>query len=208
MPLDVSITLYHWLTLRGVETPAYGLTHPAAFSVPRMNMYVCKTGGLRAEPHIAIKALEHGAFVLVYPGGGDDSYRTYEKRNRVELAGHTGFIRLALRQEVPIVPIVTEGAHNTLVVLNDGRRLAQLLGLKNVERVPIALTWPWGLTVGVVPYVPPPVRIQVQVGKPIRVRGLSAKHAHKREIVLACYEQVRQTMQAMMDDLVAGRGQD
>jgi 1-acyl-sn-glycerol-3-phosphate acyltransferase len=202
MPLDVSITLYHWLTLHGAESAAYGLTHPSAFSVPIMNKHVVKIGGLRADPHVAIQALDSGAVVLVYPGGGDDSYRTYANRNRIEFAGHTGFIRLALRQEAPIIPIVTQGAHDTLVVLNDGRKLARTLGLKGVERVPIALTWPWGLTVGVVPYLPPPVPIQVHVGKPIQFRGLTAKHAKNRDIVQSCYEQVRETMQAMMDDLV------
>ena len=49
-----------------------------------------------------------GAALLVYPGGDYEVHRPIWERNRVDFGGRKGFIRLALEQDVPIVPVVVD----------------------------------------------------------------------------------------------------
>ena len=76
----------------------------------------------------------------------------------------------------PIVPVVTAGAGESLLVLNDGRFLAEALGLDRLLRVdalPISVSIPWGLSVGVtgvVPYLPLPTKVRTAVLPAIRPR--------------------------------------
>ncbi|MFL6200148.1 MAG: lysophospholipid acyltransferase family protein [Thermoanaerobaculia bacterium] len=204
---DTGMTAHAWYSCKGADAPIYGLVHPQIFDIPYLNVYAMKIGGIRAHPRAAMAALERGAPLLIYPGGGDDVYRTYDRRHEIVLSGRTAFVKLALRYGLPIVPIVTLGGHDSLIVLDDGKDLARALGLDRygVERLPIALTLPWGLTVGVVPYWPLPIRIEIEVGTAISWQGLGPESARDREVVRACYLEVERAMQGMLDRMVAAR---
>ena len=71
--------------------------------------------------------------------------------NRVDFGGRKGFLRLALEQDVPIVPVVAIGGQETALFLTRGERLARLLALDRVLRLkvlPISIALPWDLNVG------------------------------------------------------------
>jgi 1-acyl-sn-glycerol-3-phosphate acyltransferase len=207
MTPDTSMTLHAWMTARGVETPVYGLAHPAFFRIPYLNVHAMKIGAIRAHPRQAMEALDREAIVLVYPGGADEVYRSFRRRNEVDLMGRTGFIKLAVRYGAPIVPVVAAGGHETLIVLDDGARLARRLGLdrRGLPCVPVSLSWPWGLTVGVTSNVPFPARIDIRVGEPIELGGVTSADLRDRRVLRDCYERVESRMQQMLDELVAGR---
>jgi hypothetical protein len=62
------------------------------------------------------------------------------------------------------------GAHETLLVLSDGRRLARSLRLPDLMRAsifPIHLSLPWGLAFGPWPHIPLPARLRYRIGAPI-----------------------------------------
>ena len=88
-----------------------------------------KFGTVAASPDNARKALDSGAALLVYPGGDYEVHRPSWQRNRVDFGGRKGFIRLALEQDVPIVPVVSIGGQETALFLTRGERLARLLAL-------------------------------------------------------------------------------
>jgi 1-acyl-sn-glycerol-3-phosphate acyltransferase len=144
-----------------------------------------KMGGIRAHPRQAMAALDGGAVVLVYPGGGDEVYRSDERRNEVDLPGRMGFVKLALRYGAPIVPLVAAGGHRTLIVLDEGERLARWLGLdrRGIPRLPISLSLPWGLAVGFPYNIPFPARIDIRVGEPIRFDEVGPDAARDRGLV-------------------------
>ena len=148
MTPDTAITLHAWMTAHGLDVPMYGLVHPAIFKVPYLNVHTMKIGGIRAHPRQAMEAFDAGAVVLVYPGGGDEVYRSYARRNEIDLMGRTGFIKLAMKYRAPIIPLVAAGGHETLIVLHDGEGLARRLRLdrRGLPRLPISLTLPWGMT--------------------------------------------------------------
>ena len=64
--------------------------------------------------------------MLVYPGSDLDTFRPFRDRDKIVLGGRKGFLELALRERVPIVPVVTAGTHEQIIVLTRGDRLARL----------------------------------------------------------------------------------
>ncbi|MFB6277599.1 MAG: lysophospholipid acyltransferase family protein [Halothece sp.] len=209
---DLYMFLVDWLRRFGAHRPIYGLMQPEAFTSPRTLNSAARIGAIPATVKFATAALSRDAPVLVYPGGIDDVFRPYSKRYQIELAGRKGFIKLALRENIPIIPLVSVGAHDTLIILTDCKDLMEWLREQGIvdastalTRVfPIYLGLPWGLGIGVGPNVPLPTKIYTRVCSPIHFQRSGRKAARDRAYVDACYEQVRQHMQASLDDLVAG----
>ena len=117
---DMSMMMYDWFNRFGFDRQVYGLVHPCVWKVaPEVAKLAMKTGAIRAHPRMAIAALEAGASVLVYPGGAQDVFRPHQQRDKIYFAGRKAFIKLALIHEVPIIPAISHGAHDTLIVLDD-----------------------------------------------------------------------------------------
>ncbi|MGA2521673.1 MAG: lysophospholipid acyltransferase family protein, partial [Acidimicrobiales bacterium] len=118
---------------RGLDQPAYALAYDLLFSVPGVGPFLRRIGAVPAAGAEAEEALHRGAAVVVYPGGDWEACRPWSDRDRVDLAGHKGFVRLALRAGVPVVPVVTHGSHHAVVVVSRGERLARRLGLNRLR---------------------------------------------------------------------------
>lgn len=209
---DMHMFIYDWVQRFGADRPVYGLMHPLVWRVyGELAKIATRCGAVRAHPKMAIAALEAGAHVLVYPGGAEDTFRPYAQRDRICFAERRGFIKLALRQGVPIVPAISWGAHDTLIVLADIYDQLETLpvwqwpGLKmiNPHVFPIYLGLPWGLAIGPLPNVPLPAKIWTRVCAPIEFERTGRKAAGDRDYVEECYWQVQTQMQAELDQLIA-----
>ncbi|BAY35122.1 hypothetical protein NIES2107_70330 (plasmid) [Nostoc carneum NIES-2107] len=208
---DMLMMMYDWFRKFGVERPVYGLMHPKVWEVtPQIAQLVAKCGAIMAHPKMAYAALRSGASVLVYPGGAEDVFRPYALRNQIYFAGRQGFIKVALRERVPIVPVISAGAHETLIVLTECYDIiAQLhkLGMPwlfGIDPVvfPIYLGLPWGLSLGPLPNIPFPMTIHTRVCPPIKFEHYGREAACDRQYVNECYELVRSQMQHELDQLV------
>ncbi len=208
---DMFMCMYDWFKRFGTETPVYGLTHSNVWKIlPGLGQHAAKCGAIQACPEMATAALEQELPVLVYPGGLKDVFRPHSLRHQIYFAGHKGFIRLALQEEAPIVPIVSKGAHETLIILADiydGLKQLHEAGIPwlfslDPEVFPIYLGLPWGLGIGPLPNIPWPVQIWTRVGKPITFKRYGVEASHDEAYVQACYEQVRSQMQQELDELV------
>lgn len=206
---DAAMTLHAWCTQHGPDAPIYALIQPGVFTVPYLNVHAMKLGGLAASARIALRVLESGAPLLIYPGAGDDAYKPFRDRHRVLFFGRDAFVRLALRFDIPILPIVTVGAHETFIVLDDGRARAKRLCLdqRGIERLPLTFSFPYGLALGTPFNLPFPVKIDMEMGAPIRFAGASPKTAADPVAVKRGYDAVVQVMQAMMDRMVRERAE-
>ncbi|MFN6571026.1 lysophospholipid acyltransferase family protein [Dendronalium sp. ChiSLP03b] len=208
---DMVMMMYDWFRRFGVERPVYGLMHPKVWQVSLpLAQLVVKAGAIVAHPKMAYAALRSGASVLVYPGGAEDVFRPHHLRNKIYFAGRQGFIKLALRENVPIVPVISCGAHDTLIVLADLYKVVQqlhewgmpwLLGI-DPEVFPIYLGLPWGLALGPLPNIPFPVSINTRVCSPIVFERYGREAASDRQYVNECYELVVSQMQQELDCLV------
>ena len=192
----------------GPSRAVYALAHDFLFHDPTLRRYAQRLGALRAGHDGARRAFERGGIVLVYPGSDLDCFRPWKDRGRVVLGGRKGFIRLALTTGVPVVPVVSAGTHEQLVILTRGDRLARLLHMHFWARTlvcPIVLSFPWGLTSGFVPYWPLPAQTTLAFGQPIAWPELGPRDADDPAAVDRCYAQVEAAMQSMLDSLSRGR---
>lgn len=208
---DMIMTMYDWFRHFGTERLVYGLMHPCVWKVnPGLARLAEKTGAIVAHPKMALAAFEKGASVLVYPGGAKDLYRPYWQRHQINFADNKGFIKLALRTGVPIVPVISKGAHDTLIILGDLYDFLQQFNQWGMpwlwdadpEVFPVYLGLPWGLGIGPLPNIPFPVQIHTRICQPIVFENYGRKFASDRDYVNACYELVRTQMQQELDLLV------
>ena len=209
---DMVMMMVDWFRRFGTERPVYGLMHPKAWQVNDSIAHLAlKMGAVQAHPKMAIAALQQKASVLVYPGGAQDVFRPHSQRHRIQFNNRKGFIKLALRQEVAIVPLISYGAHDTLIVLGDCYEQAQQLNRWGMpwifdidpEVFPIYLGLPWGLALGPLPNFPLPIAIHTRVCPPIVFDRYGKKAASDRSYIDTCYEQVLTHMQSCLDRLVA-----
>ena len=203
----VWVSAYH---TAGRKTPLVTLAHDLLFAADQpLSRALSRLGGVRADPEAALAALRQGYAVQVYPGGDYDSSKPFWRRHEVTFAGRRGYVRLALRGGVPIVPIVSIGAHETLLVLSDGVWLARMLGLRQRMRLaalPLQLCLPWGLVLGTPPgYLPLPAQITIRVLPAIELHGLSPRDAEDDRIVAQIDAEVRARMQAALSDMARDR---
>jgi 1-acyl-sn-glycerol-3-phosphate acyltransferase len=129
--------------------------------------------------------------------------RPWTKRDEAILAGRMGFIKLAIRSRVPIVPIATVGGPDSMPVLATGRRLARVLQLDKVAQLkmfPIALQVPWGLSPALLPEVPLPTKIRTAFQPAVHVDG-DPERAQDEDYVRSKYEEVQASIQSGMDVL-------
>ncbi|WP_255506175.1 lysophospholipid acyltransferase family protein [Mycolicibacterium sp. 018/SC-01/001] len=155
-----------------LDRPLTILTHQLAWTLGVGRLFE-PLGARPASRDSAVEAFEAGHHVLVFPGGDKDAAKTFDERNLVKFDGRTGFAKLALEHKVPIVPVVTAGAGESLLVLSSGERLARALRLDKILRVkalPVSVSVPWGLNVGAVgmlPYLPLPTKLVTRVLAPM-----------------------------------------
>ncbi len=196
---------------RGIEYTPYGLGHELAISLPLFHHLVVPLGAVRASPENGLRLFERGKKVLVYPGGDYEAMRPYRDRDRIVFGGRKGYLRLAIRAGVPLVPVVAAGAHATFRVLDDGRWLARLLRADRLLRIkvwPITLCLPWGLVVGPqLLYWPWPTRILIEALEPIHFDREGEAAAADEAYVAACAEQVEATMQQALTRLARERSE-
>lgn len=191
----------------GASHLPYALVHDVLLQIPPLRTLLQKLGAVRAHATGAEALFSAGKKVLVFPGGDLESMRAYRDRHRIVFGPRRGYIRLAIRQGVPVAPIVTVGAHEAFMIIDDGARIASLLRLPKWLRVnvcPTALSFPWGLTVGFPPpFVPVPTRIVMEFLKPIHFELSGALAAEDEAYVEACHQQVVQAMQTAMTRIAA-----
>lgn len=196
--------LREWVRRRGADAPLYSLTFDFLFSVPGAGALARRVGGVPGSHVNADHLLDQGASLLVYPGGDEEDYRPWTERNRIELGGRMGFVRLALRSGVPVVPMVSHGSHETMIVLTRGQGIATRLGFDRlrIKIFPLVAGLPWGI-MPVMPAWPLPAKVMVQLCEPLDWSGFGPAAADDPDIVTRCYDEICEVMQSTLDGLVA-----
>lgn len=208
---DLHMFMYDWFYRFGAQRPLYGLMHKDMWRMnPSVAEFATLGGAIRAYPTIARAALQSGASVAVFPGGAQDVFRLHQLRDRIHFCDRKGFIKLALQEAVPIIPFISYGAHDTLIVLADCYEfIRQLhdLGLPwlfdtDPTIFPIYLGLPWGLSLGPLPNFPLPSQIHTQICPPIHFERYGKQAAKDKTYVQDCFDFVVSTMQFALDQLI------
>jgi 1-acyl-sn-glycerol-3-phosphate acyltransferase len=204
MTPDTVVFTLAFNTYFGVERAFYQLAHNLVLSMPGLGQ-LRKFGTVVASHENARKALDAGAALLVYPGGDYEVHRPSWNRNRVDFGGRTGFIRLALERNIPVVPVVSIGGQETALFLSRGERLARLFALDRMFRLkvlPISVAVPWGLNVGdMLGHLPLPSKITIETLAPIDLRAEFGPEPDIEDV----YDHLVRVMQDTLDALAAER---
>jgi 1-acyl-sn-glycerol-3-phosphate acyltransferase len=120
-------------------------------------------GGVTRDGPGLAAAVERGEQILLLPGGSREAARDFRHRYRIDWGRHRGYLRLAARYRLPIIPVACHGVDDAYLGLNNGYELAKRLGTPS--RVPlwfgIGLTGPWPVA------LPFPVPFTQVIGAPI-----------------------------------------
>ena len=191
---------------RGIDQPFYLLTYDLLLAIPSVGPALRRLGALPARAPDAEEALRRAACVAVYPGGDREACRPWTDRNLIDFGGRTGFVRLALRCGVPVVPVVAHGGQHAVVVVSRGDRLARALGLPSVRiKVFPFLAWPLGISSVLTPPPPMPAQLTLEFLPPLDWTRYGAGSADDPAAVAACYADITGRMQAALDRLAAER---
>jgi 1-acyl-sn-glycerol-3-phosphate acyltransferase len=205
MTPDTFVFTLAFTSFFGVERRFYQLAHNLVVTLPFPGTILRKWGTIAASRENAHRVLQRGDALLVYPGGDYEVFRPSWESNRVDFGGRKGFLKLALEEKVPLVPIVSVGGQESALFLSRGEWLAKLLGLDKSMRlkaVPISLALPWGINISdMAGHIPLPSKITTQVLEPI---DLTERYGENPDLDKV-YDDVIGLMQDTLDELAAER---
>jgi 1-acyl-sn-glycerol-3-phosphate acyltransferase len=120
-----------------------------------------KTGNVVACDEDAYELLKRGELVGVFPEGFKGVGKGWSERYKLQRFGRGGFIEVALRTRVPIIPVAIVGAEEAYPMIANAKLLAKALGF---PYFPITPTFP---LLGPLGLLPLPSRWVIEFGHPI-----------------------------------------
>jgi hypothetical protein len=176
----------------------HGIVHRGVDQLPGLGWLTDALGCVTGDGETIAAAVARGEHVVTTPGGAQEGCRTYRDNYRVEWGDRVGYVRLAVRYGLRIVPVGAAGADGTYIGLSRPDTVARRL------RLPRDWAWiPWvGLgPLGLFPFSPPfPVRMRQLVGEPIDPGAEGARGG-----LLRVHRRVVAAVQALLD---RARGRD
>jgi 1-acyl-sn-glycerol-3-phosphate acyltransferase len=209
LTMDAWTVALSWWRHFGESRKLHGTAHDVLMGAPLLGEYFRRMGAITPTRENIQAAFDKGDDVILWPGGEVDAYRAWTKRDTAVLGGRKGFVRLAIRSGVPIVPIATVGGHDTLFVLSEGRGLAKVLKLKERMRsdvAPITFSVPFGITLHLTPFqhIPLPAKIRTRFLEPIYFEN-DPELADDEEYVSNAYDAIEGAIQKGMNELAKKR---
>jgi 1-acyl-sn-glycerol-3-phosphate acyltransferase len=190
--------------MHGIETelgrPVYGLAEYVFRTLPIVGTLWSRAGGVVANPHNAYRLLrEQQQLALVFPEGTKATSKSYSERYKLRRFGRGGFVEIAMRAGVPIVPIAVVGSEESMPVLFNIKFLAKAL---NVPYVPVtanmALLGPLG-------FIPFPAKMRIRVLEPVHLEVPPDQPRYSRSKVMDHAEEVRERIQDALYDMLRTR---
>ena len=169
------------------------------FSLPVLAELARKTGATLACNEDAIRLLERGELVGVWPEGFKGIGKPFGERYQLQRFGRGGFVAAALRTGAPIVPCSIVGAEEIYPILANLRSAARLLGL---PYLPVTPTFP---LLGPLGLVPLPSKWMIEFGEPIETSSYGDAAADDPMLVFDLTDQVRETIQHTLYTLLMRR---
>ena len=108
--------------MHGIEEelgrPVYGMADNFFRTIPVVGTMWSRTGGVPAYPDNAYRLLhDQQQLALVFPEGTKATSKTYSDRYRLRRFGRGGFVEIAMKAGVPVIPIAVVGAEESMPIL-------------------------------------------------------------------------------------------
>jgi 1-acyl-sn-glycerol-3-phosphate acyltransferase len=167
--------------------------------LPFLAPLLAKGGAVRASQENGERLLGQGHLVGVFPEGVKGVGKPYRSRYRLARFGRGGFVRLALRTGAPIVPCAVVGAEEIHPMLGRADFVGRPIGL---PYFPLTPTFPW---LGALGLLPLPSKWSIDFADPIPMADYGPEAAEDPILVNRLAEDVRSTVQRMVDGRLARR---
>jgi 1-acyl-sn-glycerol-3-phosphate acyltransferase len=171
-----------------------------AFRLPWVSAFMRRVGGVVASPYNAMRLLDEGHLVMVFPEGTKGAGKPFSERYRLQRFGRGGFVEMALRTGAPIVPVAIVGSEEIYPKIGESRFLARLIG---APYFPITPTFP---ALGLFGAVPLPSRWRIEFCPPVDLSEYGPEAAEDRALVFEISEQIRETIQEKLFENLVQRG--
>lgn len=191
--------------MHGVEEqlgrPVYGLADYIFRSLPFVGTAWARGGGVAAHPDNAYRLLrEQQQLALVFPEGTKGTGKLYRERYQLRRFGRGGFVEIAMRAGVPVVPVVVVGSEETMPMLAKSNLLARVLGVPYVPfTANMAVLGPLGIL------APFPAKLKLRVLDPVYFEVPADQERYPRSRVFEEAEAIRQTMQRNIYEMLRQR---
>jgi 1-acyl-sn-glycerol-3-phosphate acyltransferase len=163
--------------------------------LPFVSVTMARLGQVVGTPENCRRLLEREEAILVFPEGVRGLSKPFRRRYRLARFG-TGFMRLALQRNTPVVPVSVVGAEEQAPALANFERVGRALG---APAFPITPTFPWLGPAGLLPL---PTRYRIRFGAPLRFEG---EGNEEDEVIRQKVEAVRSAVQNQIDRDLAER---
>jgi 1-acyl-sn-glycerol-3-phosphate acyltransferase len=181
--------------------PLYMLGENWFKGFPGVGMMANKIGMVSAHRANAQRLLrDEGKLAIVFPEGQKGSRKLLWQRYRLRRFGRGGFVRTAIRAQVPIVPIAVVGAEEAMPIFAHLRPLQRVSGL---IYFPFNHAFPhFGLAAGLM-YLP--AKFKIEFLEPIDMSEYDPEVAEDAGVVQAISEDIRARIQTRLERMLAQR---
>jgi 1-acyl-sn-glycerol-3-phosphate acyltransferase len=191
--------------MHGVETelgrPVYGMAEYIFRSMPVIGTWWARGGGVAANPHNAYRLLrEQQQLALVFPEGTKGTSKHYTERYKLRRFGRGGFVEIAMRAGVPVVPIAVVGAEESMPIVFNMAPVAKALKL---PYAPITANMLAFGPLGLVTYFPS--KFLIRVLEPIHFDVEPDQPRYSRSKVMDLSEEIRERIQSALYDMLRSR---
>lgn len=197
--------------MHGIEEelgrPLYGLAEHLFRTIPVVGTLWARGGGVAAHPDNAHRLLhDEGQLALVFPEGAKGPGKTYAERYRLRRFGRGGFIEVAMRAGVPVVPIAVMGAEESMPNLTTIPGLAKAFGLPYVPITPQMLAAPFfGPLAPVATMLYLPAKFRVKFLPPVHFPDKPNMPRYSKARIMEYADLVRDMIQAELFEMLRAR---
>jgi len=136
----------------------HGMVDKFANRWPVVSQWFSRIGQFTGLPEHAVRLMRDDRLLMVFPEGTRGTGKLYEDRYELVRFG-TGFMRLALQADTPIIPFAFVGGEEAMPTMFHLESLAKMLGAPYIPVPPHLLP------------IPLPVHCEIHVGEPIDFDG-------------------------------------
>ena len=181
--------------------PLYMLGEHWFKGYPGASALTSKIGLVPAHPANAQRLLsDEGRLAVVFPEGLKGSGKLFYQRYKLRRFGRGGFVKSAIRAQVPIVPIAVVGAEEAAPIFAHVRALQRLSGL---PYFPLNPAFPHlGL---LAPLLFLPAKFKIRFLEPVPMERYGPEDAEDLGLVQSIAEDVRGRIQSELDEMVSER---
>jgi 1-acyl-sn-glycerol-3-phosphate acyltransferase len=191
--------------MHGIEKelgrPVYGMADYFFRTVPVVGTLWARGGGVAALPANAYRLLnEQRQLALVFPEGTKGPSKSFTDRYQLRRFGRGGFVEIAMRAGVPVIPIAVIGSEEAMPVIFRLPAVAKLLG---VPYAPITANMLLMGPLGIV--MPLPAKFKLRVLDPIHFDVPADQERYSKSRIMEEAEQIRAQLQESVYDMLRDR---